>query len=164
MKNFKNWLENKIEIWLDDERNPEDSYIIDNFNSRKNMVWVKTIEEAIELIKNKEVDFISFDNDLGYEKEGKHLAKWIEEQAFLGNIKPIKWQVHSQNTIGRKEIITAMQNADKFWNNQIKEMAGSVDSIVSCKDLKNPNFQVQGALSNLGCKIKNKILKMKFNK
>jgi hypothetical protein len=44
------------------------------------------------------------------------------------------------------------------------EMMGSVDSIVSCKDLKHPNFQVQGALSNLGCKRKNKILKMKFNK
>lgn len=47
---------------------------------------------------------------------------------------------------------------------QFIEMMGAVDSIVSCKDLKNPNFQVQGALSNLGCKRKNKILKMKFNK
>ena len=44
-------------------------------------------------------------------------------------------------------------------------MMGSVNSIVSCKDLDHPNFQVQGSLSNLGCKIKNKkILKMKFNK
>lgn len=48
---------------------------------------------------------------------------------------------------------------------QYLEMMGSVDSIVSCKDLDNPNFQVQGSLSNLGCKRKNKkILKMKFNK
>lgn len=45
------------------------------------------------------------------------------------------------------------------------EMMGSVGSIVSCKDLDNPKFQVQGALSNLNCKNKkkNKILKMKFN-
>lgn len=35
------------------------------------------------------------------------------------------------------------------------EMMGSVMSIVSCKDLKNKNFQIQGALSNLKCK-KNK--------
>lgn len=49
---------------------------------------------------------------------------------------------------------------------QYLEMMGSVGSIVSCKDLNNPNFQVQGALSNLQCK-KNKdkkILKMSFNK
>jgi hypothetical protein len=48
---------------------------------------------------------------------------------------------------------------------KLKEMMGSVASIVSCKDLNNYNFQVQGALSNLNCKRKkkNKTLKMKFN-
>ena len=44
---------------------------------------------------------------------------------------------------------------------------GSVNSIVSCKDLKNKNFQVQGALSNLNCKKQNKnrlkIQTMKFS-
>lgn len=44
------------------------------------------------------------------------------------------------------------------------EMMGSVGSIVSCKDLKNPNFQVQGAASNMKCgKKKEKMLKMRFN-
>lgn len=38
----------------------------------------------------------------------------------------------------------------KEWMN-IREMMGSVGSIVSCKDLKNKNFQVQGSLSNLRC-------------
>ncbi len=47
-------------------------------------------------------------------------------------------------------------------------MVGSVSSIVSCKDLENKNFQVQGALSNLDCKKekkknKTKIKKMKFS-
>lgn len=42
------------------------------------------------------------------------------------------------------------------------EMMGSVASIVSCKDLKNPNFQVQGSLSNLKCKKKEKLKKMNF--
>lgn len=46
----------------------------------------------------------------------------------------------------------------------IKEMMGSVGAIVGCKDLNNPNFQIQGALSNLNCKNKKlKIKKMKFN-
>jgi hypothetical protein len=45
------------------------------------------------------------------------------------------------------------------------EIMGGVDSIVSCKDLRNPNFQVQGSLSNLGCRRKKeKTLRMKFNK
>lgn len=39
-------------------------------------------------------------------------------------------------------------------------MMGSVNSIVSCKDLNNKNFIVQGALSNLKCK-KKKPLKFK---
>lgn len=30
-------------------------------------------------------------------------------------------------------------------------MMGSVGSMVSCKDINNKNFQIQGALSNLGC-------------
>lgn len=46
-------------------------------------------------------------------------------------------------------------------------MMGSVSSIVSCKDLENKNFQVQGALSNLDCKKqkkkKPKIQTMKFS-
>lgn len=44
------------------------------------------------------------------------------------------------------------------------EMMGSVGSMVSCRDLNNPNFQVQGALSNLGCGRRTKTLKMRFNK
>lgn len=35
----------------------------------------------------------------------------------------------------------------------LTEMAGT-DAIVSCKDLKNPNFQIQGAMSDLNCKNK----------
>lgn len=42
------------------------------------------------------------------------------------------------------------------------EMMGSVGAIVHCKDLKNQNFQIQGALSNLRCKKKEKVQKMSF--
>jgi len=47
---------------------------------------------------------------------------------------------------------------------QYLEMMGSVGSIVSCKDKENQNFQIQGALSNMKCKKKEKIPTMKFNK
>lgn len=35
---------------------------------------------------------------------------------------------------------------------KLKEMMGSVGAIVTCKDLHNPNFQIQGSLSNLKCR------------
>jgi hypothetical protein len=53
--------------------------------------------------------------------------------------------------------------ADWIKNRKINEMMGSVGSIVSCRDLKNKNFQIQGSLSNMGCKKKEKTLKMRFN-
>lgn len=48
---------------------------------------------------------------------------------------------------------------------ELNEMMGSVGAIVSCKDLNHPNFQIQGALSNLKCKKKKipKVQMMKFN-
>jgi hypothetical protein len=47
---------------------------------------------------------------------------------------------------------------------KIREMMGSVGSIVSCKDLSNKNFQVQGALSNLKCRKRKKKKKKKRKK
>lgn len=56
-----------------------------------------------------------------------------------------------------------MRFKDWLKHRMLSEMMVSVGSIVSCKDLNNNDFQVQGSASNLGCKIKkNKILKMKF--
>lgn len=58
-----------------------------------------------------------------------------------------------------------MKFSEWLNNKKINEMMGSVGSIVSCKDLNNPNFQIQGALSNMKCKQrKPKILKMRFGK
>lgn len=39
---------------------------------------------------------------------------------------------------------------------RLKEMMGSVGSIVTCDDINNPNFQIQGSLSNLKCKNRKK--------
>ena len=41
----------------------------------------------------------------------------------------------------------------KTFQEWLFEMAGT-DAIVSCKDRDNPNFQIQGSLSNLNCKNK----------
>lgn len=39
---------------------------------------------------------------------------------------------------------------------------GGSESIVSCADRNNPNFQIWGALSDLGCNKKKKHKKKKF--
>jgi hypothetical protein len=39
---------------------------------------------------------------------------------------------------------------------KLKETMGSVGSIVTCDDVNNPNFQIQGSLSNLNCKKRKK--------
>jgi hypothetical protein len=109
-----------IKIWLDDERDPADNYIQENFGSSSDMIWVKTAHAAINRLKDNNVSFISLDHDLGPPNCGTGLdvAKWIEEQAFNGKLNALAWAVHSMNVIGSKNITRAMQNADKFWHLQ----------------------------------------------
>ena len=65
--------------------------------------WTRTytIEETIEILKTRQVEFLSLDNDLGSEDpktEGWHVLDWIEEQVFHDNSFPIpKMTVHSSN-------------------------------------------------------------------
>jgi hypothetical protein len=114
-----NWYkkaQGTIRLWLDDERDPKDINIQENFGARGDEVWVKTVEEAINYLLKGNVGFVSFDNDLGVEKEGRHLANWIEEQAYHKKIPKLEWRVHSKNVAGKQQIIDAMTNADKYWS------------------------------------------------
>lgn len=36
-----------MKVWLDDERDPQDPSIQEDFGARPDMIWVKTAEEAI---------------------------------------------------------------------------------------------------------------------
>ena len=75
----------------------------------------------MKYIQQDNVAFISFDHDLdkdgeeALEKTGYELAKWIEEQAFHGTLKPMGWNVHSRNPVGSNDIVAAMNKADEFW-------------------------------------------------
>ncbi len=105
-----------ISLWLDDERDPRDSFIQERFGAKGNEMWVKTVEEAINILKNQNVESISFDNDLGEGKlEGYNLAKWIEEEAFNKRINRLNWRIHSANPQGKKHIEMAMISAERFW-------------------------------------------------
>lgn len=96
----------QLKLFLDDVRDKPVQYDI----------AVKTVHEAKAYIITGKVVAISFDHDLGTEETGYDLAKFIEEQAYHGNIKRISWNIHSANPVGAANIRAAMKNADKYWD------------------------------------------------
>lgn len=106
-----------IHLWLDDERDPAVALIQQQFGARGNELWVKTVAEALSYIEQGNVASISFDHDLGEgQPTGYELAKIVEERAFKGEIKPLRWKVHSANPQGANNIAAAMTSAERFWH------------------------------------------------
>lgn len=96
-----------MKLYLDDVRpTPED------FELR-----AYTATEAIDLLLQGGVTFISFDHDLGEDDNGTgyDVAEWIEERAYFAEMPRLDWTIHSANPVGRKRIEDAMQHADRFW-------------------------------------------------
>jgi len=106
-----------MNLWLDDERNPESPFTRTAFGSTGEELWVKTAKEAIDLLKSGKVKSISFDHDLGSPENGTgyDVSKYIEEQAFHNNINKLQWRVHSANPVGKRNIERCMQSAERFW-------------------------------------------------
>lgn len=105
-----------IDLWLDDERDPDHPQIEELFGASSGMVWVKSAHAAISRLKSGEVRSISFDHDLGPGMTGYDVAKWIEVRAYSGILTRIFWTVHSKNVRGAKAIRQAMLNADQYWS------------------------------------------------
>ena len=110
-----------MKIWLDDERDPTDPKIQSLFGSVGDEIWIKTARDAINLLKGKEVSFISLDHDLGIPSAGTgaDVANWIEEQAYHKSIPKLTWFVHSKNPIGNQNIRKALEKADEYWNRTV---------------------------------------------
>lgn len=98
-----------MRLYLDDERPTPEGY---HFR-------VYTAQEAITLLTTGLVTFISFDHDLGEEKNGTgyDVAKWIEAQAYKHtHFEVPDWQVHSANPVGARNINAAMYSAIRSAN------------------------------------------------
>lgn len=97
-----------MKIFLDDIRDTPDGFI-----------RTYTVDETINIIKdyNGEIEVLSLDNDLGENlREGKHVLKWIEEQAFLNELKPIPHLIiHSCNPVAVDDMLISRTNAWKYW-------------------------------------------------
>lgn len=117
----------KYRVWLDDERPMPKEY----------NVHVKSACEAIKMIKEGQVGEISLDHDLGEETTttrwsdrfnrflavgtGYDVAKFLEEGAYTKTVRPIVWNIHSANPVGRDNMEMALKNADKYWYNRGSE-------------------------------------------
>lgn len=104
-----------LRVWLDDVRKMPEGYD----------VHVKTAEDAIKLIAEGRVSFMSFDYDLGFDMTllasrpsltGLDVAKYVEDGAAKGTIARFKWAVHSMSLEGAHQIKLTLRNADKFWD------------------------------------------------
>jgi hypothetical protein len=105
-----------IRIWLDDIRSMPEGFDI----------HAKNAYYTIGLILSGNMDYISFDHDLGFFDEeiddsnntGYAVAKFIEELAHNENLsmKRIGYDIHSDNPVGRRRIEFAMKSAEKIWN------------------------------------------------
>lgn len=96
-----------MKIFLDDIRNPLDQTwtIVRNFN------------DCIYLLSNFVCDVISLDHDLGTEKTGYDVAKWIEERVYLEDMAGFeapKIMIHSANPVGRKNIEACIESIIRF--------------------------------------------------
>ncbi|MFO1042054.1 MAG: cyclic-phosphate processing receiver domain-containing protein [Planctomycetaceae bacterium] len=116
-----------VNIWLDDERDPNDPVIQELFGSERGMIWVKTTHAAINWLKTRTVAWISLDHDLGTTTTGYDVAKWIEERAHSGELPRLTWTVHSANVAGARSIRTALQNADRFWSRHEHDHAAEIE-------------------------------------
>lgn len=88
---------NNLKIFLDDERMPNQVYKKTN---NDDWVIVRTVPEFKDLINShepEEIGFLSFDNDLGTELEGKDAIKWLVHEKQY-DIRDIECNVHSANT------------------------------------------------------------------
>ena len=103
-----------MRVWLDDIRPMPEGFD----------VHVKTFDEAKKLLLAGKVTKMSFDHDLGGEKNplgsppgksGYALAQWVEEAAYFGKLPKFEWEVHSMNPAGGQMIKRALMNADKYW-------------------------------------------------
>jgi hypothetical protein len=105
-----------MRIYLDDLR-PTPAYLsIDEYADERRSYTDRcyTAQEAIELLYSGQVEFISFDHDLGSPENGTgyDVAKWIERAAAMDPTWPIPdYAIHSANPVGAVNIDRAMKAA-----------------------------------------------------
>ena len=93
----------KVYIYVDDTR--EYSSMNYELASGRGIILAKTYKEAIKAlefyIEHKSKIIIDLDHDLGCNKTGYDIAKWIVNNGYQN----IRFHVHSANPVGRRNIV-----------------------------------------------------------
>lgn len=104
-----------MKIYLDDERNPSTDkgwYIVRNLHELEKLVY---IDKCF-----CQIDEISFDHDLGEEKNGLDCLKFLVETDILvkGKLlhKDLKYNFHTANPCGRENMKSYLECYLKFKN------------------------------------------------
>jgi hypothetical protein len=102
----------KTLLWVDDARNPmEDDWM--NFSPigrNCKVVWAQSYQEAINFLEKEWPDAICLDHDLGEEKSGYDIAKYIVDRCIDEGKKLPEFASQSANPVGRENIITLLSN------------------------------------------------------
>lgn len=98
-----------MRLWVDDLREPPD----------ETWLWAKSSKKAVGIICTSEIDFISFDFDLGGDDTSMDVATLIEGRAERG-IQPPGWAIHSQNPVGRIRLRSALDSAERIWRQHVR--------------------------------------------
>lgn len=79
---------------------------------------VRSYDEFVSFFfENKMPEIISFDHDLGLEKDGMDCIKWLCEYIMDNNIEPLpEIHYHSMNPVGK-------ENMKSYWSSFLKVMA-----------------------------------------
>lgn len=123
---FSKFIESqKIRLWVDDLRDPK-SDVGTRKGASGNEIWVKTPNEAKELLSTGNVTSISLDGDLGLDNDGKELSglditKFIQELAYYNKIPRLKWAIHTDNAWKLKYMRMDLERADEFWDRHEQE-------------------------------------------
>jgi len=87
-----------VRVWLDDTRTPPDP----------GWTWVRTVEDAVDLLAAGGVTEISLDNDLGgFATEGRKVCDWMEENGVW----PETVRVHTANIVASSYMCTVVERA-----------------------------------------------------
>lgn len=102
----------KTLLWVDDARNPmEDDWM--NFSPigrNCKVIWTQSYQEAIDFLEKEWPDAICLDHDLGEEKSGYDIAKYIVDRCIDEDKKLPEFASQSANPVGRENIITLLSN------------------------------------------------------
>lgn len=91
-------------LWVDDARNPlEDDWL--NFSPIGQnclVIWAQSYQEAIDFLEKEWPDAICLDHDLGEEKSGYDIAKYIVNRCIDDGRKLPLFASQSANPVGRE--------------------------------------------------------------